>query len=66
MTSNDLKSLIEREARLRNWSPATFCKNSVGNNRLHQTLNNGGSCTLDIAERLIAYIDGNPPYKAVS
>jgi len=60
MTSNDLRTLIEREARARNLAPATLCKNAVGNNRLHKTLVGGGSCTLDIAERMTGYIAANP------
>jgi len=66
MTSSDLRILIENEARGRGLSPATLCKHAVGNNRLHRTLVSGGSCTLDIAERLTAYIAANPPAQNVT
>ena len=61
MTTFELKELIELEARKRNISTATFCKYSVGSSRLHKTLSGGGSCTLKVMERVLAYIASNPP-----
>jgi hypothetical protein len=57
MTSHEFRDLIEREAAARGCSTATLCKKAVGNNRLYRTLLNGGSCTLDIADRFINFLN---------
>lgn len=60
MTADDLITLIETYAAARGISPATVTSRAVGNSRLYDRLKNGGSCTLEVARRLQAYIAANP------
>lgn len=60
MTQSELIKLIEQQSSARKIAPATLCRLAVGNNRLLKNLKTGRSCTLDVAERMVAYIDENP------
>lgn len=59
MTRDDLIRKIEEHAAARGIAPATVTSRGVGNSRLYRTLKAGGGCTLEIAERLIIYMDQN-------
>ncbi len=61
MITAHLISDIETFASLRGIAPATVTSRGVGNSRLYHRLKNGKSCTLDVAERLRAYMAENPP-----
>ena len=56
MTAADLIAEIETFADRHGIKPATVTSAAVGNSRLHARLRGGGSCTLDIAARLRAYM----------
>ncbi len=56
MTHSELISLIERHAESRGIAPATVTSRAVGNSRLYSRLKDGGSCTIEIAERIKAFI----------
>ncbi len=59
--TRDFITLIETEAAMRGIAPATLCRMAVQNNRLYGNLCAGCNCTLEIVERLRAYIAANPP-----
>lgn len=61
MTRTDLIRMIETFAQSWGIAPATVTSRAVGNSRLYQRMLDGGGCTLGIAEKLIAYMDQNPP-----
>lgn len=58
MTRDDLITRLEQHAATRGISPATITSRAVGNSRLYQRLTDGGDCTLEVAQRLIAFMDG--------
>lgn len=60
MLTEQIISLIEAEARRRNIAPATLCRRAVGNNRVYRNLTAGGSVTLEVADRLMRWVDDNP------
>jgi len=55
MTNHELAQIIEKIAREKKITPATVTKNAVGNGRIYETLMAGGSCTLTIANKIVAY-----------
>lgn len=59
MTRDDLIRKIEEHAAARGLAPATVTSRGVGNSRLYRTLKGGGGCTLEIAQRLLTYMDQN-------
>lgn len=61
MTKELLISNIEDFAKRMNIAPATVTSRAVGNSRLYHRLKAGKSCTLDVAERIHAFIADNPP-----
>ena len=56
MTREHLIAEIEAFARKQGLAPATVTSRGVGNSRLYARLKGGKSCTLDVAERLRAYM----------
>jgi|OM-RGC.v1.034553384 hypothetical protein len=56
MTRDHLIAEIEAEAAAAGLSPATVTSRAVGNSRLYARLRAGKGCTLDVAERLLAWI----------
>jgi len=63
MTNDDLIQRIEDYASRRGWEPATVTSRAVGNSRLYARLRSGGSCTLNVAERLVTFME-HPPVSA--
>lgn len=61
MTRDRLISQIEAFAEARNIAPATVTSRAVGNSRLYSRLVAGGSCTMDVAEKLSDYMASNWP-----
>lgn len=61
MTRDDLIFQIEQFAANNGVAPATVTSRAVGNSRLYRRLKAGGDCTLDIARRLIGYMDDDGP-----
>jgi len=61
MFTEDFIKRIEAEAAARGLKPAQICKRAVDNHGLYASLKSGGSCTLAVAERVIAWLDQNPP-----
>ena len=60
MTKQDLITAIEDYSLRAGISPATTTGRAVGNSRLYARMVSGGSCTMDVAERVLAYIRANP------
>ena len=60
MTRDKLISRIEAYAAERGIAPATVTSRAVDNSRLYHRLKGGGGCTLDVAERLVAFMDAAP------
>jgi len=56
MTIQKLISEIEAHARKSGIAPATVTSRAVGNSRLYARLKDGKSCTIDVAERLRAFM----------
>lgn len=67
MTRDKLISRIEAYAAERGIAPATVTSRAVGNSRLYHRLKRGGGCTLDVADRLAAFMDADAaPLRAAS
>lgn len=61
MTRDILIAQIEAFARYHEIAPATVTSRAVGNSRLYRRLKAGKGCTLDVAERLIRWMDERAP-----
>ncbi|TRD16941.1 hypothetical protein [Palleronia caenipelagi] len=61
MLTDLIITFIEEQSRRRGIAPATFCGMSVGNNRVYRTLKAGGTCTLDVVERMTVWARDNEP-----
>ena len=61
MTRDTIIAAIDAYAAACGLSPATVTSRAVGNSRLYARLRAGGSCNLDTAERVSAFIKSNPP-----
>ena len=60
MTKQDLIDAIEQYSHRTGIAPATVTGRAVGNSRLYQRMKSGGSCTMDVAARLVAFMHENP------
>ena len=60
MTRAELISAIEAFAKARDIAPATVTSRAVGNSQLYKRMKNGGSCTLDVAQRIQSYMAEAP------
>jgi len=56
--NHDLIKRIEHYAARSGLSPATVTQRAVGNSKLYARLCAGGSVTIRVADRLLAYMDG--------
>lgn len=61
MTTHELIAAIEQYGLRAGIAPATVTGRAVGNSRLYQRMKGGGSCTVDVAERLLIFFQTNPP-----
>ncbi|SMO63925.1 hypothetical protein [Paracoccus laeviglucosivorans] len=61
MTKQDLIEAIEQFSRRSGIAPATVTGRAVANSRLYQRMKAGGSCTMDVAARVMAFIAANSP-----
>lgn len=60
MLKSSLIERIEAYAAAAGTTPSAITKRAVDNHRLYATLVAGGSCTLDVAERLVVFMDQHP------
>jgi hypothetical protein len=56
MDTSALIEAIEAEAARINRNPETVTRRAVGASQLYKRLKSGGTCTLEVANRLMAYI----------
>lgn len=52
--------LIENAAAARGYAPATLSKKAVGNQSFYRRLQEGRTCSLEMLDRLIAWLQENP------
>lgn len=57
MDHNALIQAIEAHAAKRNLAPGTITSRAVGNAKLYKRLKDGKSCTVRIAQAVLAYIE---------
>lgn len=57
MTQKELIKRIERFASKNGMTPSAVTKRAVDNHRLYGNLVSGKSCTLTVAEKVIAFMD---------
>lgn len=60
MLTDLLMSFIEVEAEKRGIAPATLCGLAAGNNRIYRNLKSGGTCTLEVTERICLWVRLHP------
>ena len=61
MDNQHIIAMIEAHAKRTGLAPATITGRAVDNTRLYDRLVNGGNITLDVANRLAAFIAADQP-----